>query len=115
MGVFNLKFSKVPSEKLLDVKVELIEVLQKIDEYSGGKLWIHRLHSSGNPTSQHYHGRAADGHIEGLSVIDQYVLLERFNPGGLGLYGPDIWTSPGFSTPYACWRPSSPLETCSVS
>ncbi len=36
--------------------------------------------------SMHYHGRAVDGYFKGLTAIEQYMVAEQFNWGGLGFY-----------------------------
>lgn len=106
----SFKMGDLTPEILRPVRVELLNKLRELDSFCGGRLRIHRLFSNSNQSSQHYHGKAADCHIEGLSVIDMYVTAERFNPGGLGLYGPDVWTrTPGLhfdirdSYPAAKW------------
>jgi len=46
-----------------------------------------------NPDSLHYTGGSLDGHFVGLSAVDQYLLMEQFNPPGLGFYS--YWNSQG--------------------
>lgn len=36
--------------------------------------------------SQHYFGNAADWTVKGLSILNMYILAERFNFTGIGLY-----------------------------
>lgn len=43
--------------------------------------------------SLHPYGKAVDGHFEGLTAIEQYMLAEQFNWGGLGFY--PHWNQPG--------------------
>ncbi len=74
-----------------------IEKLGVLDDFSGGQFWIHRLTDpNATKNSQHRKGLAADGHIKGLSVLDMWVMIERFNFSGVGLYGPEVWNNPGF-------------------
>ena len=79
------------------VDLKLLQLLDELNKFSGNKVFIHRMLDTGaKPTSQHYFGRAADLHIRGLHVIDQYLMAERFNFGGLGIYPRDVWTkTPG--------------------
>jgi uncharacterized protein YcbK (DUF882 family) len=97
-------------EHTTDVDPDLLQKLAELDSICGGRLLIHRLFSADNPKSQHAKGKAADLHIEGWSVVDMYIAAERLNPGGLGVYGPDVWThTPGLhfdirsSYPTAKW------------
>lgn len=96
-GTFNLPFSIIRTNPPPEVDPSLIRMLDRIDNYCGGKLFIHRLHDPhASQSSQHYWGRAADVHIETMTVLDQYVLVERFHPMGLGVYPKDVWTiTPG--------------------
>ncbi len=99
MAVYNIPWSNVKTDGYLmeNVSEELVILLDKIDAYSGGKVIIHRLFDqTARKTSTHRKGLAADGHIEDLNVLDQYVLLERFSPPGLGLYPKDVWLNTGF-------------------
>ena len=41
----------------------------------------------------HPWGRAADVHVEGMPVLDQYLAAERFNFPGIGVY--PCWNNPG--------------------
>lgn len=95
--VFNVQWDKITPGHLKGVNVELISKLSALNIRSGGRLFIHRLYDpSASSRSQHFHGTAADVHIEGLSVIDQYLMAERINFGGVGVYGKDVWTrTPG--------------------
>jgi len=90
--VFNIKWEvlkKNPLPKEVDSRLGLL--LTKIDDYCGHKLYVHRMYDPTPSTSQHHFGRAADVHIEGMHVLDQYVLVERFTPAGLGVYPKDVW------------------------
>jgi len=46
-----------------------------------------------SPDSTHYQGLAIDGHFEGLSAVDQYLISEEWNWNGLGFYV--AWNFPG--------------------
>jgi len=87
-----------PNENWGDPERMSLELLRRLDalrEFSGHPVIIHCGYAtsghSGN--SQHYLGKAADLHIVGVSLVNQYLLAERFNFGGLGLY-PE-WKNPG--------------------
>jgi uncharacterized protein YcbK (DUF882 family) len=94
-----------------EISAELNELLDCLDSTSGGKVIIHRLtDEDADRGSQHRFGRAADLHIGDLHVVDQYLLVERLDPGGLGIYGRDVWKmTPGLhvdvrvSVPAARW------------
>ncbi len=74
-----------------------IQKLDALDDYSGGKFWIHRLTDpNARKRSQHRNGKAGDGHILNMSLLDMWVMIERFGFKGVGLYGPDVWNNPGF-------------------
>lgn len=67
---------------------QLILKLDALREFVGRPLVVHvgfavAGHSSG---SQHYLGNAADFHIEGLTLLEQFLAAERFNFAGIGLY-----------------------------
>ena len=74
---------------------ELVKRLDCLREFCGNPIIIHCGYAiqGHSENSQHYLGKAADLHIMGLSLINQYLLAERFNFGGIGLY-PD-WKHPG--------------------
>jgi len=96
--MFNKPWSEIKRQPLPpEVDARLGILLTKIDDFCGGMLYVHRLHDPHTrPTSQHFFGRAADIHILGMHVLDQFVLAERFSPGGLGVYPKDVWTyTPG--------------------
>jgi len=69
--------------------------LDSLRERAGKPIIIHSgFASSGySPNSYHYLGMATDLHIEGLSVLDQYLLAEQEGFGGIGVY--PYWSSPG--------------------
>ena len=74
---------------------QLILKLDSLREFVGRSLIIHAgFEVSGHsPGSQHYLGNAADFHIEGLSLLEQYLAAERFNFSAIGLY--PFWERPG--------------------
>jgi len=95
--VYNIKWKDMKGRSNLDIEASLWDLLTRIDNYCGNKLYVHRLtDKTTRKTSQHYIGKAADVHIDGLHVLDQYVLAERFDVKGLGVYPKDVWTyTPG--------------------
>ena len=95
--VYSYLWRELPRELIQSVDSTLISRLSSFDIFAEGHLVIHRLlDPSAGDTSQHRLGFAADCHIEGLSVLDQYLMAERFNFGGVGVYGRDVWTrTPG--------------------
>jgi len=88
----------------------LIYSLDVLREMAGRPIIIHCAYkkSGHSNNSQHYHGKAADIHIKGLNVVDQYLIAEKcgmFN--GIGVY--PFWSSPGLhvdirQTPARCGR-----------
>jgi len=87
-----------PTENWGDPGKMRFELLMKLDalrEFCGNPIIIHCGYATEghSQSSQHYLGKAADFHIEGVSLINQYLLAERFNFAGIGLY-PD-WKNPG--------------------
>ena len=77
------------------VDVRLIVLLSDLNDYTNGKLWVHCLYDNARiPDNLHRRGLAADGHIEGMSLIDQYICISRFPFKGIGLYS--YWNNPGF-------------------
>ena len=87
-----------PKEKWGDSEKMSFELLKRLDalrEFCGHRIIIHCGYAVNGHTkdSQHYLGRAADFHIAGVSLVNQYLLAERFNFGGIGVY-PE-WNNPG--------------------
>lgn len=87
-----------PDENWGDPDKMSFELLKKLDplrEFCGNAIVVLRgYETTGHcKNSQHYLGKAADLYIVGVSLINQYLLAERFNFGGIGLY-PD-WNNPG--------------------
>lgn len=74
----------------------LIIRLDQLRELAGKPIIIHCGYATEGHSlnSFHYKGMAADLHIEGYSLLDQYLLAEQAGPfGGIGVY-PD-WSRPG--------------------
>ena len=74
----------------------LVALVDALDEHVRGKLVVHRTWDGAGTTGQHPQGTALDGHIEGVDILNQFLIVSRFPWGGLGLYGPDVWHHPGF-------------------
>lgn len=74
---------------------ELLKKLDALREFVSRRIIIHCGYSRGGHTkdSQHYLGKAVDFHIENTSLINQYLVAERFMFTGIGVY-PD-WNNPG--------------------
>lgn len=74
---------------------DLLRRLDALREFCGNGIVIHCGYETGGHSekSQHYLGNAADLHIEGVSLINQYLLAERFDFAGIGLY--PGWNRPG--------------------
>lgn len=71
----------------------LIYTLQDMRDYTGRKIIIHSGFREGS-TGYHPLKMAVDLHIEGLHVIDQYLIVERFDAfNGVGVY--PNWNQPG--------------------
>lgn len=73
----------------------LVFTLQDMRDYTGRRINIHKNggYRSGNK-GYHPLKMAADIDIEGLHVIDQYLIAERFDAfNGIGVY--PLWNSPG--------------------
>ena len=72
---------------------KLIYTLQDMRDYTGRKINIHSGFRLGK-TGYHPLKMAVDLDIEGLHVIDQYLIAERFDAfNGIGVY--PNWNSPG--------------------
>ena len=74
----------------------LIYALDALREMVGRPIIIHNAYATTghSPNSQHYQGKAADIHIKGLSVLDQYIAAEKINLfNGIGVY--PFWNTPG--------------------
>ncbi len=76
----------------------LVYQLDDLREYVGKPVHIHKYayETTGHKqNSYHGMGAATDGHIEGLSLLEQFLALTRFfGEHGIGLY--TWWNNPGF-------------------
>ncbi len=79
--------------KKMDTRI--FDYLDAMREYCGKSIIIHcGYEEDGHTTnSQHYLGMATDYHIVGMSLLDQYLLAEKFPWSAIGVY-PD-WKNPG--------------------
>lgn len=78
------------------VAERLIFIVDKIRAVAGRPVHIHSAFATTGHTdnSLHYRGLAVDLHIEGLHVIDQFILVSKFpDLGGIGVY--PFWRQPG--------------------
>ena len=75
-----------------DMNPILLEKLYCLRQYVDRKIFIHSGYRAGD-TGLHGQKKAFDIHIEGLSVVDQYLVAERFNFNGIGVY--PYWNRPG--------------------
>lgn len=73
----------------------LLKRLDALREFVSYPIIIHCGYASDGHVkdSQHYLGRAVDFHIKNVSLINQYLMAERFIFTGIGIY-PD-WNNPG--------------------
>lgn len=78
-----------------EVDRRVVIYLDMMRKVSGHPIVIHCAYETAGhtETSQHYHGRAVDFHIAGMTLLEQYLFAERFPWTGIGVY-PD-WNSPG--------------------
>ena len=84
----------------------LVYTLQNMRNYTRRRINIHSGFRKGN-IGYHPLCMAADLDIEGLHVIDQYLIAERFDAlNGIGVY--PFWNSPGIHVDV---RPKSKLKT----
>lgn len=99
MKPFNIPWRELKTKNhyLVHVNPRLIEALNTLDWFSGFRVVCHMLYDESRPlTNMHRRGLAADIHINGFNVLDQYLWVQRFNLfGGVGIYGPDVWRNPG--------------------
>ena len=77
------------------VEKNVIFLLDRMREDIGQAISIHCAYEPGGhaTNSQHYLGRAVDCHIKNVSLLDQYLLAERYGWRGIGLY--TDWNNPG--------------------
>lgn len=98
MKPFNIPWEEYRSkpDNLKYVTSKLIYMLDDMDSYVSGKLVVHCVVDADRPSSNyHARGMAADLHIDGLSVLDQFIVAGRFPFTGIGVYGNDVWHNPG--------------------
>jgi len=75
---------------------ELVFLLDAFREFVDRRVVLHNVldlsgHTDG---SYHYPGMAADFHVEGMHVVDQFIAASRFDGfNGLGVY--PAWENPG--------------------
>jgi hypothetical protein len=92
MQPFNLPWEEYEAygPEIENVDVRLIVLLHDLNEYTGNRLYVHCLYDEDRkPKNLHRQGLACDGHIEAMSLIDQYVCISRFPFKGIGLY--PVW------------------------
>lgn len=80
----------------------LLKRLDALREFISHPIIIHCGYSERGHTenSQHYLGKAVDFHVNGVSLINQYLAAERFMFTGIGIY-PD-WNNPGLHCDVRC-------------
>lgn len=76
------------------VHKELIFKLDAMREFCKKPIIIHCAFKTTGHSKQGYHplGMAVDWHIEGMSLLDQFILASRFFTG-IGVY--PFWNNPG--------------------
>lgn len=81
---------------------QLMRRLDNMREYIGKVIHCEPEHPGGGyrlkpasaqDKSYHYQGLAVDIHIEGLSLAEMYLLAEKYNFTGIGVY--PKWNNPG--------------------
>ena len=74
---------------------DVIYLMDAMREYAGIPCIIHEAYAASghSPKSYHYKGLAIDFHFEGLSLLEQFLISQRFAWGGIGLY--PFWARPG--------------------
>jgi len=104
--MINLKFSMsldlwkgikyfTPSEfGCEDMNGILIYTLENLRKYVGRKVVVHCGYEERETNGYHPKKCAVDIHIEGLNVVDQFLVASRFDAfNGIGVY--PYWNSPG--------------------
>jgi len=97
MRAFNLSWRQYEDSGpgIDHVDVRLIVLLRDLNDYTGKNLMVHCLYDEDRaPDNLHRQGLAADGHIENMGLLDQYVCISRFPFKGIGLY--TAWNHAGF-------------------
>ena len=77
------------------VSTELVLLVDDFRDWVGKPFHIHvAWDANGHEVnSEHYLGLAVDLHVEGLTLLDQWLAAERFPFRGIGVY--PYWNSPG--------------------
>ena len=76
------------------IDARLVLGLDQIRKYVGKKIVIHCGYEMRPQFSWHSHYRAVDVHIDGMHVVDQFLVFSRFGIiNGIGVY--PCWNSPG--------------------
>ncbi len=68
-------------------KVSVVLVF-KLDEYRkkiGKVFWLHCAYEN-RETGEHPNGTAADGHVNGMDLLDMFLAAEKLGFRGIGLY-----------------------------
>lgn len=106
---FGLKWGEYrrESEDMKMLSPRLLELLDHLDEFVGGRLVVNRTYTESTQHGFHPRGMAFDGRIEGMDLLDQFINITRFPWGGIGLYGEDVWNTAGFHVDVRERRPQS--------
>ena len=88
-------FARAEVNEPMQMDQELMFKLDAMRTWVGKPFHIHSSYEiDGHAVdSLHPHGKAVDGHFEELTAIEQYIIAEQFNWGGLGFY--PTWNNPG--------------------
>ena len=87
----------------------LILKVDALREYVGRKVYVHCGYEKRKKFSYHNFGQAVDIHIEGLSLIEQFIVAQRFDFGGIGIY--PWWNDPGLHLDVRPWGWNSARAT----
>lgn len=97
-GVKYFKKEEFPNWEKMDPRA--IWILDEVRDYVGRPIIIHAGYEESGHEPMSLHGivpcTAIDGHIEGISLFEQYLIMERFPWIGIGLYPKGEWENPGF-------------------
>ena len=76
------------------VKKRLVITLEEIRRHVNRPVHVHCAYQQRDKPSWHSNGRAADIHIEGFNVLEQFVVVTRWDViNGIGVY--PWWRNPG--------------------
>jgi hypothetical protein len=97
MKIFNIPWEeyRTKPDNLKGVTSKLIRLLDELDIYVGSKVVTHCVVDQRNSSNYHTRGMACDLHIEGLDVVDQFIVAGRFPFTGIGMYAEGVWNNPG--------------------